>query len=211
MPASLSALAAVAALAFAAWHWGQAATVHAKAWLAPILIERAWRERRARRVEVRPWPWADTWPVARMTVPERSIERYVLAGANGASLPFGPGHLSGSALPGQRGTIVIAGHRDTHFRFAGDLSIGTLIVLEGIDGVERSYAVVDRSIVDARLERLHVDRELDLLLLVTCEPTAAFTSRGPYRLVISALPVVSTTEAPWWAARIREALEGLTD
>ena len=56
--------------------------VHRKKWwLAPILIERAWTESRTHATEVKPWPWADTWPVARLSAPTLKLERFVLAGA----------------------------------------------------------------------------------------------------------------------------------
>jgi len=182
----LARFAFVVALGFAVWQWGQAATVHAKAWLAPILIERAWADSQVHGVEVKPWPWADTWPVARLSVPALGIAQFVLAGANGAALPFGPGHLSGTALPGRTGTIVIAGHRDTHFRFAATLAVGTVIVLESIDGTRRRYRVQDKIIVDSRANELRVDENQDMLVLVTCEPTSVLSARGPYRLVVSA-------------------------
>jgi len=176
----------LAAFGFGVWQWGQAATVQAKAWLAPILIERAWVESQVHGVDVRPWPWADTWPVARLTVPQLDIEQYVLAGANGAALPFGPGHLTGTALPGQRGTVVIAGHRDTHFSFANGLDDGMQIILEDRDGSRWFYRVLGKSVVNASTQDLRIDDDRDMLMLITCEPTSAFTARGPYRLVVSA-------------------------
>jgi len=36
-----------------------------------------------------------------LQIPALSVDQFVLHGANGASLPFGPGHLSGTALPGK--------------------------------------------------------------------------------------------------------------
>lgn len=174
------------ALAFTGWHWGQAAIIHAKAWLAPVLIERAWTESRTHSVDVRPWPWADTWPVAKLIVPSLDIEQYVLAGTNGAALPFGPGHLTGSAQPGNGGTVVIAGHRDTHFAFLPRLDPGSIVVLESIDGRRRSYSVNHKALIDARIEDLDVDRDTSALVLVTCEPASVLSTRGPYRLIVRA-------------------------
>lgn len=176
----------LAALCFGAWQWGQAATVQTKAWLAPILIARAWTDSQVHDVDVKPWPWADTWPVAKLTVPTLGIEQYVLAGSNGAALPFGPGHMSGTAFPGQHGTVVIAGHRDTHFEFAGRLQPGTKIILESRNRRRTFYRVTNKRIVDARTEQLLVDDSQDKLMLLTCEPTSTFSARGPYRLVVSA-------------------------
>ena len=184
----LSTLVLISGFAVTAWHWGSAATIQAKAYLAPFLIARAWTESRAHQVDVKPWPWADTWPIARLRVPAQGIEQFVLAGANGAALPFGPGHLTGTALPGEPGGIVIAGHRDTHFRFLHDLPIGTKILLEGRDDRRTTYEVTDKAIVDTRIEDLLVKPDRPELVLVTCEPDSTFSARGPYRLVVTALP-----------------------
>ncbi|MBT7487663.1 MAG: hypothetical protein HN673_14945, partial [Rhodospirillales bacterium] len=56
-----------------------------KAALAQILLEKAWQETRQGNSKVRPnmpakpWPWADTWPVAKLTMKGESL--YVLADA----------------------------------------------------------------------------------------------------------------------------------
>jgi sortase A len=160
--------------------------IRAKAWLAPILIERAWADSQAHDVNVKPWPWADTWPVARLLVPRLDIEQFVLAGANGASLPFGPGHVAASSLPGAGGTIAVAGHRDTHFEFVGRLVVGDVVLLEARDGRRRAYRVRERTVKDSRHEYMRLADAAERLLLITCEPTSAFTARGPWRLVVSA-------------------------
>lgn len=60
---------------------GAAGLIKAKAWLAPVLIERAWAQSLGLGgMPVKPWPWADTWPVARLRVPARGVQRLVLAG-----------------------------------------------------------------------------------------------------------------------------------
>lgn len=184
----LTKLLLVAAIALTASQWSEAGMIRAKAWLAPILIERAWADSQTHDVNVKPWPWADTWPVARLLVPRLDIEQFVLAGANGASLPFGPGHVAASSLPGAAGTIAVAGHRDTHFEFVDRLAAGDAILLETRDGRRRMFRVRKRSIVDARAEALQLTNDTDELVLVTCEPTSAFSARGPYRLVVSAAP-----------------------
>ncbi|MFP6625625.1 MAG: sortase, partial [Deltaproteobacteria bacterium] len=98
------------------WQIGGAVYIHAKAELSQVLLKRAWARTLEYGEPSRPWPWADTWPVARLRVPRLGIDQVVLAGASGASLAFAPGHLSGTASPGETGSTVISGHRDTHFR-----------------------------------------------------------------------------------------------
>jgi len=173
------------------WQLGGAALIHGKAWLAPILIERAWEKSLEQSSPVKPWRWADTWPLARLRVEALGITRYVLTGANGASLPFGPGHLDGSALPGQPGSIVIAGHRDTHFGFLDELSPGIKVELTGINGTTRVFRVSGQQMVDARTHGIAPLTDGSELILVTCEPTHAFRYRGPFRLVVTAVLTAS--------------------
>ena len=66
-------------------------------------------------------PGADMRPLARLRQPRLDVTQVVLDGASGRVLAFGPGHVTGSALPGVNGNIVISGHRDTHFRWLRDL------------------------------------------------------------------------------------------
>ena len=99
------------------WQFGQGAYIPAKAWLAQELMQRAWVRTGAGEERAGPWPWADTWPVARLTSKERGVDLIVLAGGSGRTLAFGPGHLSASAMPGEVGNAIIGGHRDTHFQF----------------------------------------------------------------------------------------------
>lgn len=180
-------LLAASLLAIALWQLSGAALIHVKARLAPLLIERAWARSMAMGAQIKPWPWADTWPVAQLSVPELGITRYVLAGTHGASLPFGPGHLDGTAAPGQPGTTVIAAHRDTHFSFLPQLKSGMRVQLTDREGQQQSYRVHSQKIVDARLSGITLPHDGNELLLVTCEPTDVLRYRGPFRLVVSAV------------------------
>ena len=99
------AVAALLALGF--WQLGQGAYIPAKAWLAQELMQRAWLRVTAGEDRAAPWPWADTWPVARLKALGGDIDLVVLAGGSGRTLAFGPGHLSASAMPGQVGNAVI--------------------------------------------------------------------------------------------------------
>ncbi len=59
--------AAAAALALAGlWLIGDALYIHAKALVAQVLLDRAFAAEVASGAIVKPWSWADTWPVARI-------------------------------------------------------------------------------------------------------------------------------------------------
>lgn len=173
-----------------------AGLIKAKAWLAPVLIKRAWAESlESTGVPVKPWPWADTWPVARLRVPSRGVDLPVLAGDTGNALAFGPGHALASAGLGSAGLAVIGGHRDTHFEFLQDLHHGVLLELQLPDGSWRVYRVENTAVVDTRAQSLSLDEQVETLLLVTCYPFNALSASGPLRYVVSALPVAGAEGA----------------
>lgn len=168
------------------WQLGQGAYIPAKAWLAQELMQRAWDRTGNGHSRATPWPWADTWPVARLTARSGDIDLIILAGGSGRTLAFGPGHLSASALPGEVGNAVIAGHRDTHFQFLQDVELGELLNVESSKGLRHLYKVVSIDIVDSRKGSLLLDTDVAMLSLVTCYPFAARETGGPLRYVVTA-------------------------
>ena len=173
-----------------------AGLIKAKAWLAPVLIERAWDESLLNSGEpVKPWPWADTWPVARLRVPAEDVDLPVLAGDSGNALAFAPGHTLTSARLGSSGLAVIGGHRDTHFEFLRHLRPGVRLQLQLPDGSWRDYRVDNTAVADTRIQSLRRDEHREILLLVTCYPFDALLANGPLRYVVAALPVAGTKDA----------------
>ena len=172
------------------WLLGQAGVIHAKAWLAQILLEQAWQRSLAAPASAgvqRPWPWADSHPVGRLRVPGLGVDQIVLAGASGRSMAFGPSHLDGSAQPGAAGHGLLFGHRDTHFRFLQHLQTGARIAVQGRDAVWRDYEVVGSRVVDARRARLLQGDGRARLSLVTCYPFDSLDPGGPLRYVVHAV------------------------
>ncbi|MEJ2346072.1 MAG: class GN sortase [Gammaproteobacteria bacterium] len=172
------------------WQLGAGGYIHAKAWLAQRLLERAWSEARAGAGHVKPWPWADTWPVARLRFPRRHVDLIVLAGATGRTLAFAPGHLSGTPLPGQAGDSVISGHRDTHFRFLQYVKVGEPIEVESTDGSVKRFRVTATRVVNGTNARLAAGGNTPMLTLVTCYPFDAIVPGGPLRYLVTARAVI---------------------
>jgi sortase A len=193
-------------LAGGSWQLAQAAYIHAKAMLAQQLLERSWQRSLQGAIAARPWPWADTWPVARLRVARVRVDEIVLAGSSGRTLAFGPAHVAGSALPGRAGLSVIAGHRDTHFEFLRELVIGDELRVDRPDGGSVRYRVSDLAVIDARTDRLPLDAAADRLELVTCFPFDALVPGGPLRYRVLA-ERVSLAEHEFVAATRRLAQE----
>lgn len=168
------------------WQFGRGAYIPAKAWVAQEMMQNAWRRAEAGQEAPVPWPWADTWPVAKLSAKRGDVSLIVLEGGSGRTLAFGPGHLSASALPGEGGNAIIAGHRDTHFRFLQDLEIGETILFEMADGRNHLYRVRHLDVVDSRRGSIVLDTDEPMLSLITCYPFNTARPGGPMRYVVSA-------------------------
>ena len=165
-----------------------------KAQLAQLLIAQSWdKTRLAKGHPAKPWPWADTWPVARLKVPRHNIDLYVLWGATGNALAFGPGYEVASARPGEDGVTLIGGHRDTHFEFLQYLQLNTLLSMQLPSGEEETYQVNEIRVVNVKK---NPDPLLGVqgntLLLVTCYPFSTLQAGGPLRYVVSARQIVNS-------------------
>lgn len=177
---------AIALLLLGAWQFGRGLYIQVKAQLAQVLLRSAWERTLAGERQVKPWPWADTWPVARLSVPERKVDLLVLAGSNGRTIAFGPGHVFGTPLPGEKGNSVIGGHRDTHLAFLRDLKPGMAVAIERGDGVRRRYRVKTIEVLDKRDLWVTRNDGPTRLTLVTCYPFDALRAGGPQRYVVIA-------------------------
>ncbi|OKO72004.1 class GN sortase [Bradyrhizobium sp. NAS96.2] len=170
--------------------FGQGAYIHAKALLAQVLLESAFARTIATGQPVKPWRWADTWPVARIEIKRLHASAIVLAGSSGQALAFGPGHVEQSVDAGERGVAVYSAHRDTHFRFLKDVTIGDEIDVTRSDGRMFRYRA-DRSAV-VRFDQSGIDPLTGRyeLVLSTCWPFDALTS-GPERYLLHATMIES--------------------
>jgi LPXTG-site transpeptidase (sortase) family protein len=124
-------------------------------------------------------------PIARLVIPSIGLDEVVVEGVGNDELNAGPGHLPGSALPGEPGNAVISAHRDRHFSALGDLRIGDIVHTETASQHAR-WIVTKRRVVGAGRPALFSSDE-PVLTLTTCWPIRYFGS-APDRLIIEAIP-----------------------
>lgn len=187
---NLSTVIIIGLFAACLWQLAAAGWTQGKAIIAQQLLNHAWKQTAndtaigEERIH-KPWPWADTWPVARLTAPQHDIEQIVLAGDTGSSLAFGPGYSLSSAAPNSGGLTMISAHRDTHFKFLSNLKRDDRLYLQTTDRTVE-YRVYDFRIVDNRTFALPAGADEDTLLLVTCYPFDAITPGGHLRYLVFA-------------------------
>ena len=171
--------------------FGQGAWMHAKARLAQALLESAFGTSLTTGQAVKPWSWADTWPVARIEVPRLHKSAIVLEGSSGQALAFGPGHVARTPAAGEPGTAVYAAHRDTHFDFLGDVRVGDEILVTRRDGAVLRFRVTGTSVARWDASGIDPDAGGRALVLSTCWPLDAKFS-GPLRYLVHAEMVNQT-------------------
>ncbi len=152
------------------WQVAAAGWIHAKAIVAQRLIAASWQQARAGGPARRPWPWADMRPVARLSVPKRGVELFVLDSATQRALAFGPAHVSGTSAPAGWGNTVLVAHRDTHFAFLRNLAVEDEIEIEGARGEPARYRVREVAVVDQSEARVLDFADTAQLTLITCFP-----------------------------------------
>ena len=118
-------------------------------------------------------------PMGRIVMPAIGVSEVFVEGTDAADLRTGPGHYPGTALPGERGTVAIAGHRTTYgapFRRIDQLERGDRIELRMPYGrlvyrVERTRIVPPtETSVTARVDH-------DRLVLSACHPLYSAAKR----------------------------------
>jgi sortase A len=182
----------VASLLFVLGGWliGQGLWIHVKAIAAQWLLQNAWHETLKSQQPAKPWPWADTWPVGRLIVPRLGINQIILADASGRSLAFGPGRLGNGIFPDDKNeSLLLSGHRDTHFSFLRDVQPGEIINLQTVQGDWLRYVVEETAVLDSRTDQLLRYQKEASLLLITCYPFDALLPGGPFRYVVTARAV----------------------
>jgi LPXTG-site transpeptidase (sortase) family protein len=137
-----------------------------------------------------PWrhpPAAVGAAMAGLSIPRVQLSAIVLHGSDARTLRRGPGHLEQSALPGDAGNIVIAGHRDSFFRPLRHIRLADDIFLETRDG-HFHYRVTSLSVVGPREVSVIAPTSEETLTLITCYPFWVL-GRAPDRFIVRAARV----------------------
>jgi sortase A len=122
-------------------------------------------------------------PIARLIMPSIGLDEIVVEGVGDDELNAGPGHLPGSALPGESGNAVISAHRDRHFSTLGELAVGDTVYTH-TPSSRTAWVVTKRRIVRAGAPALFASAE-PTLTLTTCWPIRYFGT-APERLIVEA-------------------------
>jgi sortase A len=124
--------------------------------------------------------------IGRIEIPRISVDRPVYEGITLGTLDAGPGHWPGSAMPGQIGNVVVAGHRVSHsgpFRNIDQLQPGDEVVLTTADG-RFVYVVSGSDVVEPTAIEVIEQTPAATATLFACHPPGSTKYRYIVHLVL---------------------------
>lgn len=129
--------------------------------------------------------------VGRIEIARIGLDAVILPSADDRALLLGAGHLPGTALPDERGNVVLAGHRDGCFRPLKEVRVGDVVTLTTAVGTFDYRVASTRTVKPDQVEVL-ADTGEPLLTLITCWPFH-YVGAAPKRFIVRATPVVAST------------------
>jgi sortase A len=125
--------------------------------------------------------------IGEIQVRRLGLDAMVVQGESASNLQRAVGHISSSSLPGERGNVALAGHRDTFFRPLRQIRAGDEIRFGTAAGIFE-YRVESIEIVGPRDSQVLEPSSGHDLTLITCFPFN-FVGRAPGRFVVRAREV----------------------
>jgi sortase A len=122
--------------------------------------------------------------IGRVEIPRLDVSAVVRAGSDARTLQLAVGHIPGTALPGERGNVGLAGHRDTFFRRLKNIKPDDRIRLVTQQG-EFTYRVQRTVVVDPNDVWVLDPTATPILTLVTCYPFT-YVGAAPQRFIVRA-------------------------
>ena len=183
----------------------------AKAYVGQYLLARAWQlqlidnqkaqvsaiiEPLQKRRKIKPWPWADFAPIAKLSFNRLNTAQIVLNKDSGQALAFGPGVNQFSLLGLEQHNsdfVVISAHNESHFSILKELVLGDSVTLTLSSGKRQTFIVDKLTVMNVNTEQLvlfdkhgnHNNKhQINELILVTCYPFNGVNNKTPLRYVV---------------------------
>jgi LPXTG-site transpeptidase (sortase) family protein len=139
----------------------------------------------------------------RIEIARIGLDAAIREGIDAHTLNIAVGHVPGTARPGDRGNVVLTGHRDSFFRALRKVRAGDTVRVLWDEG-PILYLVESTSVVERdAIEVMHPTKD-HVLTLITCYPFG-FIGRAPQRFIVRARQILPT---PGMAALTSDGRDG---
>jgi sortase A len=121
-----------------------------------------------------------------ISIPKLKLTDEMYEGVALTTLDQGPGHWPGTAMPGQPGNVVVAGHRVSHskpFRNIDQLEAGDEVDFT-VSGTTYTYLVTSHEIVDPTAIRIVDQTAEPTATLFACHPPGSVAERYVVHLAL---------------------------
>jgi sortase A len=118
--------------------------------------------------------------VGQIEIPRLALDRTIYEGVRLSTVDHGPGHWPGTALPGELGNVVLAGHRvsqNADFRNLDQLTEGDEVIFTTKRGRRHVYHVVSTEIVGPEAIRIVDQTYARTATLFACHPPGSVAQR----------------------------------
>jgi sortase A len=125
--------------------------------------------------------------IGSIAIPKIEVAKSMYEGVSLNTLDIGPGHWPGTAMPGQRGNVVVAGHRTSHdkpFRHLDLLVPGDQVVMGTLAG-SFTYVVSSTEIVTPDAIRIIEQTDAYTATLFACHPVGSTKERIVVHLTLA--------------------------
>jgi sortase A len=123
-------------------------------------------------------------PIGRIEIAGRGVRAIIAEGTDSQTLRRAVGHVPGTAFPGERGNVALAGHRDGFFRGLERIGPEDLVRITTADG-SFEYVVESTEVVPPSRTEVLEASDAATLTLITCHPFG-FIGPAPDRFVVRA-------------------------
>ena len=133
-------------------------------------------------------PGADPFVLGRIEIPRIGVSAIVREGDDDTTLAVAVGHIPGTARPGERGNMALAGHRDSFFRALRHIRVHDTIRISTA-GRRYEYRVDATEVVAPEATEVLDQTGAAVLTLVTCYPFE-YVGHAPNRFIVRASPLI---------------------
>jgi sortase A len=140
--------------------------------------------------------------IGRIKIDRIGLDIVVVQGTNTSSLQKGPGHYKATPIPGQPGTVAIAGHRTTYlapFRHINDIHNGDQVRIE-MPYAAFTYTVYKHEIVDPGDVGILKPAGFDQLVMTACDPPYSAEHRYALFSKLTRIDLFALTGEGRWQA-----------
>jgi sortase A len=140
--------------------------------------------------------------IGRIKIDRIGLSIVVVQGTDTSSLQKGPGHYTNTPIPGQPGTVAIAGHRTTYlapFRHINEIEDGDEIRIE-MPYAAFTYTVEKHEVVDPSDVGIIKPVGYDRLVLTACHPPYSAAQRWAVFAKLTRVDLFDTSGEGRWPA-----------